>query len=152
VPLDIIVLSYKHILCFGQNTGSLSVRGTGGTEPYEYSLDKINYQSSGTFTNLSAGSYKVTVRDAKIEESEVPFTLTEPETAVTVSAHGINNLCNGESFGKTIALAAGGTAPYEYSWNTIPVQVNDTASALTEGNYTVTVSDATVVNQLQKLL
>jgi gliding motility-associated-like protein len=37
--------------------------------------------------------------------------------------------------------AAGGTAPYTYSWNTSPVQTTATASALAAGNYTVTVTD-----------
>ncbi len=142
VPLGVIPVSQQDILCFGESTGSLTVRGTGGTEPYEYSLDKINYQSSGTFTNLPAGSYTVTVRDARLDEAEMPATLSEPATAVSVSAYGINNLCHGDNSGKVIALASGGTSPYEYSWNTIPEQVNDTVTALSAGSYTVTVTDA----------
>jgi len=32
-------------------------------------------------------------------------------------------------------------APYSYSWNTLPVQTNPTATGLTAGDYTVTITD-----------
>ena len=38
--------------------------------------------------------------------------------------------------------ASGGTLDYTYSWNTSPVQNSPTATGLTEGTYTVTVTDA----------
>jgi gliding motility-associated-like protein len=38
--------------------------------------------------------------------------------------------------------ANGGTAPYNYSWNTNPPQYNATAANITSGNYTVTITDA----------
>lgn len=44
--------------------GTISASGTGGTAPYEYSLDGTNYQSSGSFTGLYGGSYTVWLKDA----------------------------------------------------------------------------------------
>jgi hypothetical protein len=43
--------------------GVIEVLATGGLEPYEYSLDGINYQSSGLFENLCNAVYTVWVRD-----------------------------------------------------------------------------------------
>ncbi len=53
-----------------------------------------------------------------------------------------NPACNGQCTGTSIVIATGGSAPYTYSWNTIPVQTTQTASGLCAGNYTVVVTDA----------
>jgi len=58
-------------------------------------------------------------------------------TSATISG-SINcaGMCNG-----TATATASGQAPYSYSWNTVPVQTSQTATALCAGNYTVTVTD-----------
>jgi hypothetical protein len=53
----------------------------------------------------------------------------------------INVDCFGASNGSAIALGTGGALPYIYSWNTSPVQTNDTAVSLPAGNYTVTITE-----------
>jgi hypothetical protein len=50
-------------------------------------------------------------------------------------------LCKGGSTGSTEAFPTGGTAPYFYSWNTVPVQTTALATGLPAGTYTVTVTD-----------
>ena len=142
VPLSGTLVSKIDVSCFGGTNGSFTVTGIAGVAPYEYSLNETDYQASGTFTNLSAGTYLVTIRDAKPATFPVTVVLSEPETAVSATASGINNKCNGDNSGKVIAVAEGGTGPYEFSWNTSPVQLNDTASSLAAGTYTVTVTDA----------
>ena len=53
--------------CFQNSTGQIVITGVGGTAPYTYSIDNgTNYSSpvpAGTFNNLSAGVYKVRVKD-----------------------------------------------------------------------------------------
>ncbi len=53
--------------CFQNSTGQIVITGVGGTAPYTYSIDNgTNYSSpvpTGTFNNLSAGTYKVRVKD-----------------------------------------------------------------------------------------
>jgi hypothetical protein len=46
------------------SNGAISV-GTpsGGTAPYQYSIDSISYQSSPTFGSLLPGTYTITIRD-----------------------------------------------------------------------------------------
>lgn len=44
--------------------GAITVSATGGTAPYQYKLNSGSYQSSNSFTGLSAGTYTVTVSDA----------------------------------------------------------------------------------------
>ncbi|MBN9337620.1 MAG: gliding motility-associated C-terminal domain-containing protein, partial [Chryseobacterium sp.] len=43
----------------------LKITATGGTAPYEYSMDGIIWQSSNTFNNVPKGIQKVYVRSAK---------------------------------------------------------------------------------------
>ncbi len=141
VPLSGTEVSKKPVSCFGGNDGNLTVTGIAGIAPYEYSINGTDFQSSGTFTNLTAGTYIVIIRDAKPVTFPVTVVITEPETAVSVTATGINNLCNGDNSGEVIAVATGGTGPYGFSWNSSPVQMNDTASNLQAGTYQVTVTD-----------
>jgi hypothetical protein len=54
------------------SAGSISVAAVGGTAPFEYKLDGGVFQSSGTFVNLSAGTYEITVRDGDGCESASP--------------------------------------------------------------------------------
>jgi gliding motility-associated-like protein len=60
---------------------------------------------------------------------------------LTVSTTQINVQCFGNTTGSATAIPAGGTAPYSYSWNTLPVQTTVTATGLAAGTYTVTVTD-----------
>lgn len=45
--------------------GTITATASGGTAPYEYSLDDVSYQASGLFTNLSGGTYIVYTKDAR---------------------------------------------------------------------------------------
>ena len=54
-----------NLVCSGVNEGSITIAGSGGVSPYTYSIDNgSNYQVSGTFSSLPAGSYSITVKDA----------------------------------------------------------------------------------------
>jgi uncharacterized repeat protein (TIGR03803 family) len=48
----------------GSSNGSFTVIGTGGVSPYKYSINGTNFQNSGVFNNLKAGTYNVSIRDA----------------------------------------------------------------------------------------
>ncbi|MDX1478114.1 MAG: SprB repeat-containing protein [Saprospiraceae bacterium] len=55
----------------GSAIGSLTVTGTGGATPYQYSLNQGASQASGTFTNLAPGFYTVKVVDQHHCEAHV---------------------------------------------------------------------------------
>lgn len=60
-------------------------------------------------------------------------------TAALTSSTNVScyNLCDGTAS----VTAFGGTTPYTYSWNSIPVQTNVNASGLCPGSYTCIVTD-----------
>ena len=56
--------SHSDLVCNDTN-GKLKVLASGGYAPYSYSIDNVNFDnSSGEFTGLQAGIYKVYVKDA----------------------------------------------------------------------------------------
>ncbi len=64
-PLLIDLLNVLNVDCIGNNNGSFTVEGLGGTPPYEFSIDAgATTQSDGNFVDLIAGSYNVQVTDA----------------------------------------------------------------------------------------
>src|SRR5690606_41792518 len=67
------------------------------------------------------------------------FTITQP-TALTATTSQVNVSCNSGSNGSASVTVSGGTAPYTYSWSPSGGTAA-TATGLTAGTYTVTVTD-----------
>lgn len=59
---------------------------------------------------------------------------------VTINTMTCHNQCDASA----TAYAQGGSSPYVYQWNTVPVQTTQTAIDLCAGSYSVTVTDANV--------
>ncbi|UCG28012.1 MAG: gliding motility-associated C-terminal domain-containing protein, partial [Bacteroidales bacterium] len=137
------ISSQANVSCFGGSDGSVTVTGSGGTTPYEYSLDGAPYQSSGTFSDLTANTYTVTVRDASLCTFDVPVTITQPASALSGSIFSQTNVaCFGESTGIVTITGTGGIFPYEYSLDGGVYQSSGSFSGLSAANYTVTIRDA----------
>ncbi|MDQ3535671.1 MAG: gliding motility-associated C-terminal domain-containing protein [Bacteroidota bacterium] len=127
----------------GFNNGKIDVLSVeGGQAAYSYSLDGIAFQSSPTFTGLSAGNYTLTAKDkndCKISEFVVLSNIPGPSavTAATTSSTCGNN--NGRI---TVSGVTGGTNPYTYSINGNIFQSSTTFSGLAATGYTLTARDA----------
>jgi gliding motility-associated-like protein len=131
-----------NVLCNGGNNGSATPTIVGGTSPYTYSWSTIPVQTSSTATGLTAGTYTLSVTDNNGCTATASVTITQPPVLTVTTGPATNVLCNGGNNGSDLATAGGGTAPYTYSWNTLPVQTNANATGLTAGTYTITVTDA----------
>jgi uncharacterized repeat protein (TIGR01451 family) len=59
--LDVLILSQVNIECTG--LGSVTLETTGGTSPYDYSLNGGTSQNSGIFNDLTEGDYVIIVTD-----------------------------------------------------------------------------------------
>jgi len=126
-----------NVKCNGGATGSATASISGGTSPYTYAWN--NGKTSQANTGLSAGNYSFTVTDAAGCTQTAGVTITEP-SALSANGSGVNVLCNGGNTGTASVTAGGGTSGYTYLWNN--GQNTSTATGLTAGSYTVTVSDA----------
>src|SRR6266404_5726885 len=137
------ISSQTNVACFGNSTGSVTVAGSGGTAPYTYSIDGVTFGNSGTFNNLAAGSYTVTVKDANGCTTTKPVTITQPAAALSASISSQTNVaCFGSSTGSVTVSASGGTTPYTYSIDGTNFGNSGMFSNLAAGSYTITVKDA----------
>jgi len=126
--------------CFGSADGSALVVPTGGTAPYTYLWD--DNSTADTRSALGAGTYSVTVNDANNCEFVLAVSVAEPaEMTANVSIQKEIS-CDGQCDGEVAVAVSGGTAPYSFIWNDASSQTADVATALCEGNYEVTVTDA----------
>jgi len=128
--------------CFGDVTGSITVSATGGTPGYEYSRNGSTFQTSPTFTGLTAGAYTITVRDSRGCTATVNATLTQPIQLTASLTSQTNILCFGQTTGAITVGATGGTAPYEYSRNGTDFVASNLFTGLAAGTYTITIRDS----------
>ena len=116
----------------------MTVNAGGGTGTLNYSWSPSG-GSGATASNLTAGTYTVTVTDANGCTLTSSSTLTDP-SLLTNSISSLGSIC-GQSTGSATVVASGGTAPYTYAWN--PASTNSaTITNLTSGQYSVTITDA----------
>ncbi|MFH7001948.1 T9SS type A sorting domain-containing protein [Flavobacterium bizetiae] len=131
---------HTDVTCNGLNDGSATVNATGGSGSYTYSWSPSG-GTAATATGLSPGTYTVTVTDGNSCTETQNFIIVEPNV-LTASAAGQTDInCHGEATGSATVIAAGGTGLYSYSWAPSGGSA-DTATGLTAGTYTVTVTDA----------
>jgi gliding motility-associated-like protein len=125
-----------NISCFGGNDGSIQAIVNGGTPPYNYSWS--NGQTTDSISNLTAGTYILTVTDNNNCSSVDSITLTEP-TQLSASITVSNLLCYNDNSGSAIVNISGGTGPYNIMWNTGSTSVN--LNGLSAGLYYVNITD-----------
>jgi hypothetical protein len=140
--LVLTLVNAEDLLCNGDNSGSITVAGTGGVPAYEYNLDGGAYDAADSFSGLAAGTYIVGVRDQNGCTDTLLVTLTEPGVLQLSLINSEDAVCFGESNGSIQVAAASGTPPYQYSLDGVNYQGSGTFAGLGAGTYTVTVKDA----------
>lgn len=126
--------------CGSGDGGSVLVSVTGGQPNYTYSWNTNPVQTTAQATNIQPGTYTVLVTDDN--------GCTQTETAVVDAAGTFQLLlekrdvsCEGADNGRINAVINGGSSPFTFEWSNstqVITQIND---GLTEGVYTVTVTD-----------
>lgn len=130
--------------CFGGFGGSIEVSASGGTEPYQYSLNGGVYGDAPFFTGLSEGTYTVTVQDGNGATDMLTVMLTSPSQIVGEIINIIDNVCFGASEGSIEVSASGGTSAngtYQYSINGSAAQDNGLFTNLSDGFYVISIFD-----------
>jgi gliding motility-associated-like protein len=131
--------SATNVTCNGLSNGSIDVTTSGGTQPY--SFDWGTAGNTEDLAGLGAGSYTLIVTDANGCSSQpLQVTITQPDTLVLSLVSADTLACYGNSNGTATVAGTGGTAPYVYDWSNGDTAA--TATGLTAGTYTVSVSDA----------
>ncbi|MEP7317208.1 MAG: gliding motility-associated C-terminal domain-containing protein [Panacibacter sp.] len=134
--LEAVITNNKNVSCFGANDGAATVTAKTGAAPYTYSwpLPGSNVQ---TLNNLSAGSYNAIVTDAKGCKAFAIAVITQPQQLT--SAINLQSTSCGNSNGNASVIVNGGTAPYQYTWNT--GNNTNAINSLSPGKYIVSIKD-----------
>ena len=125
------------------NDGKIIATTSGGVEPYEYKLGSGAYQSSGTFSNLSAGTYLISAKDSKGCEA-ISEKVVVPNVSSTLNASAATEMDTEclTGNGKITITASGGASPYQYKLGNESFGSNFVFSSLEGGTHSVTVKDS----------
>jgi gliding motility-associated-like protein/uncharacterized repeat protein (TIGR01451 family) len=132
-----IGLNPTAVLCFGENTGAINLTVIGGTAPYSYLWSTS--ATTQNISNLSAGTYSVTVTDAQSCQINGNATVTQPTAPLFISETHLDALCVGAQQGSIDLTVTGGTGIYSYQWNNSAT--TEDVTNLVAGTYSVTVTD-----------
>src|SRR5690554_2816624 len=146
---------FRYILDIQSPYGDILVGEVVNTSEREvtFSLANGNVESFGIMAKnpMDNEDYLYRVRVLSSDGATVPgcnsrsisgIVFSEPAAGLAVSINATDASCNGGNDGEATANPTGGTAPYTYEWNTSPVQTTQTATGLSVGTYTVTITDA----------
>ena len=135
------------ISCFGGDDGSIELNTFGGVttadSPYEFTWTSSD--GSGFIlqdenqSDLTSGTYSVTVKDANDCVSSWDFVLTSPEKILT-RVDSTSIACFSANTGAADLTISGGVMPYTYLWNN--GSTDQDINSLYEGIYFVDIFDA----------
>ncbi|MBA2613744.1 MAG: gliding motility-associated C-terminal domain-containing protein [Bacteroidetes bacterium] len=147
-PPDITVtINATNPTCFGSCNGNLIGVVAGGTPGYTltWSNGPIGNPNSG----LCAGNYTLVVNDTKGCIKSATATITTP-SSITITQTTAPTSCAGSCNGSATVVALGGTPPYVYQFNTLPIPTTNTTGiigGLCAGNYIANITDANGCSQ-----
>ncbi len=142
---DAIVVSYSYspITVSGGST-TLTINATGGVGEYYFALGNNTYQSSNIFSNVTAGTYLISVKDGNNCINISSIQIIESQTSSPLSLTLISKLnvsCRRMSDGYIEVMATGGVQPYQYSINNGSYGISNKFYNLKAGTYTIKVKD-----------
>ena len=131
------------------SNGTITVSAvSGGTPPYTYSLDGVNFQSGTAFNNLTTGTYNVTIRDSSgcaFIATPVVVEALNPPTDLDFTSSTL--VCPAITSDITITGTTGGTGTLEYqiiapTTSATAYQNSNIFTGLSPDTYTFQIRDA----------
>ena len=132
------LLSVSNTGCTGD--GAIAIAAVSGIAPFEFQLNGGTWQSSGLFSNLSAGDYSITLRDAAgcthiSNYSVIGAPLVSDSLVLLMDATCVTG-------GEIVVSAFSGTGPFEFQLDAGAWQSSGSFSNLPPSNYSITLRDA----------
>jgi len=160
-PLVFTAADTVNPTCQGYKDGSVLLWVAGGTAPYTYSINNVNFFSNPFFDSIPEGTYTFYVRDSNQCTNDTTLTLTGYPHILINNISVTEPLCIGYQDGSITINASGGVQPLDYQLTgTNLFQPPSTFTNLYAGNYVITITDsrdcrkdsAVTVNQPDSLL
>ena len=148
IPFLSAVTTYTSLSCFNAADGNISITVSAGSTPYTFSVDTLvpSFTSSDSnyYSNLTVGSYTVSVIDA----NNCPFSsiiqITEPAQLILSVQSTTNPTCFGLSDGSISLNTNGGQGNLVYTWTKNSSNIAGATNSQTNigaGDYTVFTTD-----------
>jgi len=137
LPLVVQAEQGATITCAGAATAGASAQVEGGKAPFTYVWN--TGATSEALSELTAGTYSVTVTDAEGTEQSARLQIEEPD-ALVLDATTLEPASTDGTDGQARVRVTGGATPYSYQWDN--AETAATATNLAPGTHTVTVTDA----------
>jgi len=142
LPLVITGADTVNATCPGYKDGSIKLIATGGTLPYNYSINDTNFIAGNLFGALAKGTYTIYVQDANGCTNDTTITLNGLPEIVIDSVAITQPLCTGENTGSLNVVASGGAQPLTYQLGLNAAHTSSAFfNALYAGLYTVYITD-----------
>ena len=145
----------SQISCTGATDGEITVTVSGGTAPFDYSIDNgtsfvaLAASNPFTITALGDGTYDIFVQDVNgCTTTATSISLSEPANLnavvnITSNYNGQDISCVGAADGEVTIVASGGTAPYQFDFNNQGLFTTNTSiNGLGSGTYDLLIADA----------
>jgi len=133
-------LDAENISCSGQQDGRIDAAVEGGTGDYNY--DWSNNQNRDSITNLTSGTYTLTVTDENDCVITEMASIIEPSDINLAIARILDARCFGEASGAVEIDVTGGSPAFEYSIDDGPFQDSPILMDLAAETYAITVRDS----------
>lgn len=137
-PVTGVISNTSDVSCNGGSDGGIDLTPLGGTPSYSFNWS--NGSSNEDPSNLSFGTYSVTITDANgCTSNAISAIIGEPATPLNSTIVGLDAKCFGENSGGIDLSPSGGTSPYSFSWNN--GANSEDLNNITAGSYNVTITD-----------
>lgn len=136
------LLSTTNVNCKDGNTGAFMISGSSIWQtPVQFSIDGVNWQPAGSFSNLPAGSYWAKIKDAGCIDS-VQVNIIQAFADLIADNSIISAAsCTGGADGTITLSATGGKSPYTFSLDGNTFQSAGIFNVV-PGDYSLTIRDA----------
>lgn len=123
-----------------QSSASVTIAASGGTPPYQYSVDGLALQTSNVVNGLVAGNHKAQVKDAAGCIFEASFIVVVVNSTLNGTVTVTHATCTQN--GAVTAKPTGGAPPYTYSLDGGAYQSSGAFGNLSVAAHKLTIKDA----------
>ncbi len=141
IPAPQAQLNLNSPACFGDCNGSISAIVSSGMPPYTLTWNTTPVQLGIQATGLCADTGSVIITDAIGCSSSSTWSLNQP-SALNFTPIIQQVSCFGMADGSIQVSGSGGTAPYLFGINNLPLNSGNVFNGLSAQNYLITIQDA----------
>lgn len=138
--LNLVLHNKQDVVCYGDETGSITVTGVGGLQPYSYTVNESLSQESNQFVGLGVGTYQLQIVDKNNCKAYLATSIVNLNPRIQMQASITDVRCFGGTDGAIAVTVTDGVSPFEFSWMN-STNTNALMENLSTGSYNVTITD-----------